>query len=85
MMNESVLEIQQRNSRVEADKAWETSRTRRACVALVIYLAASGVFLRLESPRPYADAVVPVLGYILSTLTFGAIKDWWTHYVYKKK
>ena len=32
-------DIRERNERVESDKAWETSRTRKFIIALFTYLA----------------------------------------------
>ena len=37
-MEERIEAIEQRNKRVEEDKAWETSLTRRVCIAVLTYI-----------------------------------------------
>lgn len=69
--------IEQRNSRVEADKAWETSWTRRFFVALFTYLAISLYMWAINIDRPWLNAIVPTVGFLLSTLTLPYIKKWW--------
>jgi len=74
---QSIEEILKRNGRVENDKAWETSRTRRAVIAFLTYLVAS-VFLKLiGNNSPFINALVPFGGYLFSTLSLSVIKKWW--------
>ena len=37
-MEKRIEQIEQRNKRVEEDKAWETSFTRRLCIAILTYI-----------------------------------------------
>lgn len=37
-MNEEIEKIKLRNKRVELDKKWETSITRRLCIILLTYI-----------------------------------------------
>ena len=76
-VEEEILALKERNQRVEADKAWETSLFRKLLVAATTYLVASIALIAIGSPQYYLGAVVPTLGYLLSTLTFPAIKRWW--------
>lgn len=69
--------IKQRNSRVEADKAWELSWTRRLFVLALTFLLAGLWMLIAEIPHPWLSALVPTLGYLLSTLSLGRLKAWW--------
>ncbi len=69
--------IEQRNSRVEADKDWETSWTRRFFIALITYLAISLYMSAINIERPWLNAIVPTVGFLLSTLTLSLIKKWW--------
>lgn len=74
---QSVEDILKRNSRVELDKAWETSKTRRIIIALITYLTAT-TFLKLIGNEAYlVNALIPVGGYLLSTLSLPAVKTWW--------
>lgn len=85
MSESTVSDILLRNARVDADKAWEISRTRRACVALFTYCVAVLLFFRLGSNHPFADALVPLCGYLLSTVSFSFVKHFWIRYFYEKK
>jgi hypothetical protein len=75
-MNE-VEEIKERNRRVEMDKAWETSWTRRVLIALVTYIVATIWLSVIGVSNPFLNAIVPTLGYLLSTLSLPFIKNWW--------
>jgi hypothetical protein len=70
----AIVEIQERNARVEADKRWETSRTRRSAVAFLIYACALCWLLVLGNEHPYRDALFPPIGYILSTTALGFLR-----------
>ncbi len=76
--------INERNKRVEADKAWETSKTRRLVISILTYVIAVIWLLAIDESKPYAKALIPVGGYILSTLVLTPLKQWWLGSVYKK-
>lgn len=59
-----------RNKRVEAEKAWETSWQRRLSILALTYILMSLIFFMLKNPHPFTNAIIPTLGYLLSTLTF---------------
>jgi len=66
-----------RNRRVESDKAWERSLTRRGFIALLTY-AGAYLFIRINAfPSPELQALIPAGAYILSTLTLPPLKKWW--------
>ena len=69
--------IHARNARVEADKAWETSWTRRLIIAAVTYTLAAVLLVWIRADRPFLAAAVPTLGLLLSTLTLPFAKKWW--------
>ncbi len=73
----SIEEVLERNSRVEANKAWETSKTRRAVIAGITYIAATFFMWRIGVTDPYINALVPTGGYLLSTLSLSFIKRHW--------
>lgn len=73
--------IQARNNRVEADKAWETSKTRRGLIAVLTYLVLVIFLYSIKTPRPWTNALVPAIGFYLSTLTITKAKRlWWRYY-----
>ncbi len=76
-LEERVSEIEKRNRKVEADKAWEISRTRRVLLVTFTYLAI-GLYLQvIEVQRPWLNAIVPSIGFLLSTLTLPFFKQLW--------
>lgn len=70
-------EIKVRNARVEADKAWETSKTRRLFIAVITYIIACYYMRVLGVGDYYLHALVPTGGYLLSTLSLSHIKKIW--------
>ncbi len=73
----SIEEILQRNTRVELDKAWETSKTRKGIIMFLTYLTAATFLKLIGNDAPLINALVPVGGYLLSTLSLPFIKSWW--------
>ncbi|MCL5009145.1 MAG: hypothetical protein M1400_02260 [Patescibacteria group bacterium] len=76
-LEQKITEILERNRKVEADKAWETSLTRRLFIALFTYLCAWAWLILIGQRLAWLTAAVPVLGYLLSTLTLPPLKAWW--------
>jgi len=70
-------DILNRNHRVELDKAWEGSKTRRAIVASVTYIVAAAFMKTIGVDAFLLNALIPTGGYILSTLSLSIVKDWW--------
>jgi hypothetical protein len=52
-------EIRERNRRVEMNKAWETSLTRRLFIAVVTYCTATLFLWLIDVTLPYLNALVP--------------------------
>lgn len=69
--------IEDRNRRVEGDKAWETSVTRRAMICVLTYVIVLVYNWAIGGTRPYLTAFVPVGGYLLSTFTIPVVKRRW--------
>lgn len=70
--------LEARNTRVEADKAWETSWARRGLIMLLTYIVVALYLRFVVHISPWINALVPVLGFVLSTLTLSAAKKLWT-------
>jgi CheY-like chemotaxis protein len=75
--DQELADIKARNARVEADKAWETSWTRRLIIAVFTYVVAAVWLLVIEDTDPFLKAIIPAAGYILSTLSIGRVKQQW--------
>lgn len=69
--------LESRNRRVEADKAWETSWLRRLIIMGLTYLSVVCYLSIVVHIDPWINAVVPVAGYFVSTLTVSIVKSWW--------
>ncbi|MFZ2253395.1 MAG: hypothetical protein WAW13_04500 [Minisyncoccia bacterium] len=74
---EQIDEIKERNRRVELDKAWETSVARRFIIAVITYVVATIWLIVIENEKPFLNALVPLGGYLLSTLSLSFVKKWW--------
>lgn len=79
-----IQEIRSRNLRVEADKAWETSKCRLLSISLLTYLVAAASLYLLGNEKFYLNALVPVLGFILSAQSLPALKTAWIERFYQK-
>lgn len=77
-LQQQIDEIKNRNGRVEADKAWETSGTRRIIIFVFTYLVITIFFYFADLANPFRNAVVPSVAFVISTLTIPIIKRWWT-------
>lgn len=76
-IEERLEKIEQRNTKVEADKAWETSWTRRFFIALFTYLVISLYMSAIGVNQPLLNAIIPTIGFLLSTLTLSFVKKIW--------
>ncbi len=72
-----LAKIEARNERVEVDKAWEVSWQRRILILTLTYLLILLYFLIIEVEKPLLNAIVPTLGFFLSTLTLSVVKTIW--------
>jgi hypothetical protein len=83
-MKKEIKAILERNKRVEQDKAWEISLSRRTLIALMTYFILV-IFLRIiKIPNPWLNALIPAIAFVLSTLSLPFFKKIWINYVYKK-
>lgn len=69
--------IKRRNKKVEADKAWETSLFRILLITFIIYLIVVIALRFIGVSNSLLNALIPSLGYFLSTQSFPFIKKWW--------
>jgi hypothetical protein len=75
--------IKERNRRVEIDKMWETSFARKSLIALLTYVTISTFFVFARVENPFFNAIVPTLGFLLSTLTLNFFKKIWVRNMLK--
>ncbi len=77
--------IKERNKKVEIDKAWETSYFRRLLLIVFTYLAIGFYLQVINIGNPWLNAIVPAVGFLLSTLTLPLFKKAWVEHFYKNK
>jgi hypothetical protein len=83
-LKKEVEMLKERNRRVEADKAWEVSIARRIIISALTYFVIVVFFYSINAQRPWINAIVPSIGFIISTLTLGFFKRIWLKYHYRK-
>ena len=73
-----IKEIKKRNQRVELDKKWETSLTRKIAICVLTYIVVIlfTIFINKEG-NIFLNSAVPVIGFFLSTLSLDLIKKIW--------
>lgn len=72
-----IEKIEKRNQRVEIDKAWETSWTRKIIVSFLTYFVVVCFFYFANLPKPLINALIPAGAFILSTFSVTLIKRIW--------
>ena len=77
--------IKKRNKRVELDKSWETSWTRKICIMILTYLiVVIYPYLIKQNDNILLSSLVPVIGFALSTLSLKYIRKVWEKKIYSK-
>ncbi|MBI2583323.1 MAG: hypothetical protein HYW25_01525 [Candidatus Aenigmarchaeota archaeon] len=83
-LEKRIRAMEERNRRVEADKAWELSYARRGLLTLFTYLAVALYLFAVRIPEPWLNAIVPAVAFMLSTLTLPFFKRMWIRHIYEK-
>ncbi len=77
-LDKRIKEIEERNKRVELDKAWETSWTRRICIMILTYIVVIAYsYIIKKYDKILLSSFVPVIGFTLSTLSLKVIRKLW--------
>ena len=77
-LENEINKIKERNKRVETDKAWETSLTRRICICILTYIVVVIYsFMISRVSNIWLSSLVPVLGFALSTLSLKYVRSMW--------
>lgn len=76
-LEKEIEKLKARNVRVEKDKEWETSYTRRCLLVLFTYLAIGIYLYIINVPDPWLNAIVPAFAFMLSTLTLPFFRKIW--------
>ena len=77
-VEKEIEKINERNKRVELDKKWETSWTRRICIMILTYIVVVAYSYLVKSVNNiFLSSLVPVIGFTLSTLSLKLIRNIW--------
>lgn len=76
-LEQEIEKIKERNKRVEGDKAWETSWTRRIFIAASTYILISIFLIVIKVDKPFLSAIIPAVAYLVSTFSLGILKSRW--------
>jgi hypothetical protein len=60
-LENAIVALQERNKKVEAEKALETSLERRILIALLTYIVVYSFFVITQTPNPFVSALIPTL------------------------
>ena len=83
-IKEEIEKIKSRNKRVELDKKWETSWTRRICICILTYIVVVVYSIMIQKvSNIWLSSLVPVIGFTLSTLSLRFIRQIWENSVKK--
>ena len=77
-LEEEILKIKERTKKVELDKAWETSWTRKICIMVLTYIVVIIYSYVIEEfDNIFLSSLVPVIGFTLSTLSLKLVRKVW--------
>ncbi len=69
--------VEVRNIRVENDKEWEVSWARRFSIVALTYFTVLAYLIIIKNNKPFLNASVPAIGFLLSTLILKRVKNIW--------
>ena len=77
-VEDEIKKIKDRNKKVETDKAWEISLIRRFFIAILTYIVVLIYsWLISKNNNILLSSLVPVIGFVLSTLSLRLIRKIW--------
>ena len=77
-LKKEIENIKDRNKRVELDKKWETSWTRKLCICVLTYIVVVIYsYMVINYDNILLSSLVPVIGFTLSTLSLRYIRKIW--------
>ena len=83
-LEQEIENIKKRNKRVEKDKAWETSLTRRICIMILTYIVVLFYSYMVKNITSiWLSSLIPVIGFALSTLSLKIIRKIWEIHIEK--
>lgn len=77
-LKKEIEKINERNKRVELDKKWETSLTRRILIVILTYIVVVIYSFSIDKINNiFLSSLVPVFGFVLSTMSLNGFRKIW--------
>lgn len=77
-IEKEINDIKERNKKVELNKEWETSWTRKICIMILTYVVIIIYSFSINKfNNIFLSSLVPVIGFTLSTLSLNIIRKLW--------
>lgn len=84
-LEEEINKIKERNKKVELDKKWETSITRKICIMILTYIVVVIYsYIIKKYDNIFLSSFVPVIGFLLSTFSLKYIRKIWENKVIRR-
>ncbi|MFI3307090.1 MAG: hypothetical protein R3Y21_00845 [Mycoplasmatota bacterium] len=77
-IEKEIKKIKKRNKKVESDKLWETSWTRKISIMILTYfIVVIYSYMIQKTSNVFLTSLVPVIGFTLSTLSLNIVRKRW--------
>lgn len=77
-LENEIIKIKERNKRVELDKKWETSWTKKICIMILTYIVVlTYSYVIRNYDNIFLSSLVPVIGFTLSTISLKFVRKIW--------
>jgi len=76
-IKEEIQQFKNRNLEKDSNKAWETSLVRKFAIALFTYFIMVIMMNVIGVTDPFENALIPTIGFFLSTLSLSIIRSIW--------
>ena len=77
-LKKEIEKIKERNKKVELDKQWETSLTRRILIVILTYIVVVIYSFSIDKINNiFLSSLVPVFGFVLSTMSLNGFRKIW--------
>ncbi len=80
ILKEEIQKLKARNLEKDQNKAWETSFIRKILIAVLTYFVMIILMGSIGVDDPEVNAIVPTLGFLLSTLSLSLVKSLWSKF-----
>lgn len=77
ILESKINQIADRNARVQVDKAWEISQFRVFSICILTWFVSTIVFWIIGVQHAVVNAIIPMTGFYLSTLSLPFLKKFW--------